>query len=1047
MIRGRCPRTLAAGHGPQTPKAIRREAQRPPANRSGGPGASVPGGSARAEPSHLSARGFIVVNPHRPRYGIGIFNPSHREDRMSAPSDMENGFPKEDAPSTPVFDVLIGALGGAALIFRVMVPGGDRISSAYEHPQAMVSCLCRLMAVFFGVLALEQAAVRGRLRLPRSPLVWASLLFAAALAAGWMIAPDADRADSVAMDFAAAFFFGIGAFQCARRPAARSVLMACAIAALAAVALLAVEQRVAGLELQRVEYRVEVRRGGADVPAIISSPAGRARMAGNVVYSVFIVSNTLAGWLAVALPLAAAVFISLPRITRRDRLAAGLALLTVIAGLAALVFTRSRGGGLAAAAAGAMFIIAFVRRRGLPRWSWLAPFAATAALVICAALFAPRHPDAPNSFDVRREYWSAAVGMIKDRPAGVGIGHFGLHYPKYETLLGWGVQTPHNDYLAVAAESGLFAGLALLALVAVFFLAWRGGEDGARDDGLSPDSPRLSPSRWAGLAAAIACLVGLAMAMVTVHRPLDPFHIARMFKDVYWNAVPGLVLTAFAYSILIPIVAAAVAWAAARADFSHRVWRAALPAAFLGFALHALVDFDIDTPGFSALLAVIIGLAAGWAHKDLEQSGRTVTIKPVLALVAGLVVLFSLLSWGVWRLVYKPLNDGLAVIRAEGSGMDALVTPRENGLARANAWAEAARRMQNSQDVLLNFSLALNHIYADLDVKTYSWSQVPSHDATTRWLRVDLAERAHRINPQADRPLALLGQYALFDAIKARNENRDPGPFIAEAGMRYAALRDTSPLNPLLPLLEGDAQLLYGAIESAAQCYSDGFDLNRRGCDQGVLLQYVFDYPPYAFRRTSGIDPLIEAVVFQALVRACAPGAAAPAGALAPAGFIAPRYLPGAGPSAYAAAPVVRLRFAYQCAFLRAQPWQHIYNPVTRSLVNQMILPELDGFMPPDNAAPGKRGGPDAMTVRIQTALLRKGVAALDELIRDHPDFEPVHARIFLGYFRDELGDRAGADAAWREAWEIARANPAISAHAFALIATSRRSGRTPWSP
>jgi hypothetical protein len=76
-----------------------------------------------------------------------------------------------------------------------------------------------------------------------------------------------------------------------------------------------------------------------------------------------------------------------------------------------------------------------------------------------------------KSFGLRTGYWSATWSMIRDHPwRGVAPGNFGRLYPRYMLAsASEKVQDPHNFALELWATSGVFALLALLAALVLFY--------------------------------------------------------------------------------------------------------------------------------------------------------------------------------------------------------------------------------------------------------------------------------------------------------------------------------------------------------------------------------------------------------------------------------------------------------------------------------------------------------------------------------------------------------------------------------------------------
>jgi len=76
----------------------------------------------------------------------------------------------------------------------------------------------------------------------------------------------------------------------------------------------------------------------------------------------------------------------------------------------------------------------------------------------------------PASLRLRITYWRTAIDMALDNLfTGVGLGNFGVIYPKYQRLGAGDVKAAHNDYLQALCETGLFGCLVFCAFWAYFF--------------------------------------------------------------------------------------------------------------------------------------------------------------------------------------------------------------------------------------------------------------------------------------------------------------------------------------------------------------------------------------------------------------------------------------------------------------------------------------------------------------------------------------------------------------------------------------------------
>lgn len=197
--------------------------------------------------------------------------------------------------------------------------------------------------------------------------------------------------------------------------------------------------------------------------ALYQRSAGMLRATGT-----FFNPNMLAGYLAVTVLMAVSLLLFDNGHVRRRHgkyVLAGVVLLC----LTVIVLTGSRGGVLCFSAG--LFVVLWHRYRMLA--------AAAAAALVIAVLVVPNpvreralHGD-PLAYS-RTQIWASAIEMIKDHPAGAGLGNFKYFSERYkfpvDELARYGkvANTAHNEYLHFGAEMGV-AGMLAMAF-AMFML-------------------------------------------------------------------------------------------------------------------------------------------------------------------------------------------------------------------------------------------------------------------------------------------------------------------------------------------------------------------------------------------------------------------------------------------------------------------------------------------------------------------------------------------------------------------------------------------------
>lgn len=266
----------------------------------------------------------------------------------------------------------------------------------------------------------------------------------------------------------------------------------------------------------------ETRDALGGVAALVRGDRGAAfmsRLLSQAIFSTFFYPNALAGFLIVVIPLTCAV-LRFEKIDAVFAASAGYLGLCAAAVAALPLFPELAGkplllvGLFVSATALAVVLGAAERRPGgvlcacclapvavLPVWAlaltasegaWLSLAAACVlgpllftgrfkaagvvllalAILLAALCLTGMVPDGlAGSFDVRADYWRAAVGMWRTHPlAGMGPGTFAGAYPAFRLPGSEEGRMTHSAYLGLAAETGA-AGLAAFLCMAVAWLA------------------------------------------------------------------------------------------------------------------------------------------------------------------------------------------------------------------------------------------------------------------------------------------------------------------------------------------------------------------------------------------------------------------------------------------------------------------------------------------------------------------------------------------------------------------------------------------------
>lgn len=329
-----------------------------------------------------------------------------------------------------------------------------------------------------------------------------------------------------------------------------------------------------------------------------------------------------------------------------ERLAPGAAAVCILASIAAIPLTGSRGA-VGAAVVSVIGTTAWIVLRRRRRWSARRTLAWTggAALLVGTAVLAHGlyHRSLPGvSLNFRWQYWTASARMIADHWwSGIGRENFGREYLRYKSIESpEEISTPHNLLVQAACDWGVAgaAGLVLLLLGGSWMLARRAdlnaevgasrsglppqGEDGANMSGHSPQqsSDWATPARW---------LILRAVPLLAVWPVLREGWIGIFDPGyVYYTTIT------VTSSWLIPLVATFLALfpadegSASVTDASLRSrvdWvSAGLTAGLCAFLLHDMINFALFVAGsatlFFAGVACIVARPAGFSRLGLTDN-------------------------------------------------------------------------------------------------------------------------------------------------------------------------------------------------------------------------------------------------------------------------------------------------------------------------------------------------------------------------------------------------------------------------------------------
>ena len=478
-----------------------------------------------------------------------------------------------------------------------------------------------------------------------------------------------------------------------------------------AVILFGLFQQFVNLPLLREQILADPKRVQLELHLTPENYNHLAERARGRIFATFLLANSFAGFLALVVPGFLGYVLDRVREGRRSGVFLAVAAAWVAGALACLVYTGSAGGSMAFVVGLAAFcLLAWGGRlrRGAP---WIAAAAALAVLVIAAVSMTHRVPkpvrDAMASYDVRIGYWRGGLAMAEAHPvAGVGLGTFGDHYPRYRWPLARMAQAAHNDYLQVFAELGLVGLAAFLWLWVAYFrsaaasgsssvLAVPPGDKGpeaggARDEGKAQDK---KPSGLAPPASSLSAVfpprlgyvVGI-LAFVLSDAIATAFAFGGWGTEPWWQTVPkswcdlGLVVALGAAWLLFfallgrgetgatgPLschgwlaqpcspVARSDEPTAAQPGPLGPLCRKGLIAGVIALLFHMTGDFDYCEPGVAMAAWVVIALSV------VPRRTREWRPRPVAAALLGAGSLIAVVAFQLILLRAVRANDARTV--------------------------------------------------------------------------------------------------------------------------------------------------------------------------------------------------------------------------------------------------------------------------------------------------------------------------------------------------------------------------------------------------
>lgn len=384
-----------------------------------------------------------------------------------------------------------------------------------------------------------------------------------------------------------------------------------------------------------------------------------ARLSGGEVFGTFFNPNSLAGFLALLLPVLVALA-ARPRLPRGMRVVR--ALLAFLA-VATLAWTKSKGG-IGAAAIGLLaWAMMAHRERWIPRWRWAAAGAGLALAGAAIAFFAfdgpgriasARH-NLSSSLGVRLNYWAAAERVFLEKPlTGWGPDNFETPYLRVKDVWSGEASRVHNDYLQVAVDLGAVGAVLFFVVWLVFVVQCVRAPDPAGTGTRGIAEPSLGARRAGGA-------FGATSAALARRAPDGAILVGACAALVMADLLSGSLRILPEVPVISGIVAAFVwygAWATlgTKDEEGRAADAACLPAALaaglIATAAHAMVDFDLSVDGVAQTIWAVAAMLLVMRVAEPDRPARPIGLvgQTVLSL-GGAAALIAMASGFLPRLM------------------------------------------------------------------------------------------------------------------------------------------------------------------------------------------------------------------------------------------------------------------------------------------------------------------------------------------------------------------------------------------------------------
>lgn len=594
--------------------------------------------------------------------------------------------------------------------------------------------------------------------------------------------------------------------------------------------------------------------GREALPPELQSNTGQWRFRGDDAFATFGNPNSLAGFMLPGICLLAGALFS-PRAAGKPLNFARVCAAALIAMMLWALWVTHSKGGCVAALAGLWFLalqhLSISRPKLSRALAWLTAAGIFGMVVLLAlGLFGVlgARPFG-DSIQVRLEYWTSALGMIRDHPfAGTGLYGFPENYTFYKLPLGTEVKDAHNDYINLWAELGPLAPLCYLALW-WFVLKTPVGKSNVLASETGDDSAvrRLH----------FGLIGGGVLALLMLYVAFHPFNSAEAIA--FLSGEPGSTFSGLLHTLALPLIFGAVVLILEPLFRNGTSWIPGARAAIGAVLIHQIVDFDIKAQAVAAAIFLLGGMLLAQRR---ESSSDSQTPPPhrsywfALSLranhYAARLALPLLAAALFYPAVVVPFASGLPRANAESMQVDArqmamgaaalhikagseaqYVTLREE---IADAWKNAADAAPYDANAWTEYAMAIEAL-RQIRPESDRAAEVKNY-----------LEKAAALRPLAPSPKLSLGDYIFRSAIRKAAGSATQKAAAAEALGWYSAAAARYPFAPGMRLARGDALLLFGDADAADGAYLEALRVDVAILDVNVYLSSIFtDSRPGAF--------------------------------------------------------------------------------------------------------------------------------------------------------------------------------------------------------